>query len=76
MIGRNGAGKSTFCKLITKDEEADIGTIHTSKQMRLSYLQQHDPFEPQEKVMEFLIRHTGKESWHCGKVAGSFQLKK
>lgn len=75
VIGRNGAGKSTFCKLITREEEADTGTIHTSKEMRLSYLQQHDPFSPDERVMEFLIRHTQKESWQCGKVAGSFQLK-
>ncbi len=75
VIGRNGAGKSTFCKLITKETEADLGSIHTSKEMRLSYLEQHDPFKPDEKVMDFLIRHTGKESWQCGKVAGSFQLK-
>lgn len=75
VIGRNGAGKSTLCKIITGHEEADSGTLSKSGQLRLSYLEQHDPYELDETVMEFLMRYTGKEEWECGKIAASFQLK-
>lgn len=75
VIGRNGAGKSTLCKIITGHEEADSGTVSKSSELRLSYLEQHDPYSLEETVMGFLMRHTGKEEWQCGKIAGRFQLK-
>lgn len=75
VIGRNGAGKSTLCKIITGHEEPDDGAVSKSRGLRLSYLEQHDPYSLDETVMDFLMRHSGKEEWQCGKVAGSFQLK-
>lgn len=75
VIGRNGAGKSTLCKIITGHEEADGGTVAKSADLRLSYLEQHDPYKLEETVIEFLMRYTGKEEWQCGKIAGRFQLK-
>ncbi len=75
IIGRNGAGKSTLCKIITGHEEADGGEILKSPSLRLSYLEQHDPYTPEETVLGFLMRYTGKEEWQCGKVAGKFQMK-
>ena len=75
VIGRNGAGKSTLCKIITGHEEADGGAIIKSQSLRLSYLEQHDPYTLDETVMTFLMRYTGKEEWRCGEVAGQFQLK-
>ena len=75
FIGRNGAGKSTLCKIIIGQESADAGEVIQSADLRLSYLEQHDPFTPDETVLEFLMRHTGKEAWRCGEVAGRFQLK-
>ncbi|MGH7197249.1 MAG: ABC-F family ATP-binding cassette domain-containing protein [Candidatus Omnitrophota bacterium] len=75
VIGRNGAGKSTLCKIITGHEEADGGTLSRSADLRLSYLEQHDPYKLDETVMGFLMRYTGREEWQCGKVASRFQLK-
>jgi len=75
VIGRNGAGKSTLCKIITGHEEADGGTLSRSSDLRLSYLEQHDPYQLDETVIGFLMRYTQKEEWQCGKVAGRFQLK-
>lgn len=75
LIGRNGAGKSTLCRIIIGQEEADSGEITPSSDLRLSYLEQHDPFKPDETVIDFLMRYTGHEEWRCGKVAGRFQLK-
>ncbi len=75
FIGRNGAGKSTLCKLIIGQDTADSGEMIPSATLRLSYLEQHDPFTPEETVLDFLMRHTGEEAWRCGEVAGRFQLK-
>ena len=75
FIGRNGAGKSTLCKIITGQEPLDTGEVVQSADLRVSYLEQHDPFTPEEGVLEFLTRYTGQEPWRCGKVAGRFQLK-
>ena len=75
FIGRNGAGKSTLCKIIIGEDTADSGEIVQSADLRLSYLEQHDPFLPDDTVLGFLERHTGQPSWRCGEVAGRFQLK-
>ncbi len=75
VIGRNGAGKSTLCKIILGDEEMDSGTITKSSDLRLSYLPQHDPFEPEETLVDFLMRYSGKEEWECGMMAAKFQLR-
>jgi ATP-binding cassette subfamily F protein 3 len=75
FIGRNGAGKSTLCKIIIGQESADSGEVIQSFDLRLSYLEQHDPFLPGETVSDFLQRHSGQEAWRCGKVAARFQLK-
>ena len=75
FIGRNGAGKSTLCKIIIGQDTADSGEVIQSADLRLSYLEQQDPFTPEETVLDFLMRHTGQEAWRCGEVAGRFQLK-
>ena len=75
MIGRNGAGKSTLCKIIIGQEEADSGTISKNSQLRLSYLEQHDPYQPEETVIDFLMRYTGHEEWECGEMAHKFDLE-
>ncbi len=75
LIGCNGSGKSTLCKLLLGDEELDSGRLKKSSALRLGYLQQADSYGPDEKVLEFLERDSGREGWRCGKVAGRFQLK-
>ncbi|MFC1557426.1 ABC-F family ATP-binding cassette domain-containing protein [candidate division KSB1 bacterium] len=74
IIGRNGAGKTTLFKLITGEEKPDSGTIDLHRDLRLSYLEQLDPFKYDETALEFLIRYTGCEEWQCGKVASQFNL--
>ena len=55
FIGRNGAGKSTLCKIIIGQDTADAGEVVQSADLRVSYLEQQDPFTPTETVLEFLI---------------------
>ncbi len=74
VIGRNGSGKSTLCKIITGHEEADSGRISKSANLKLSYLEQQDPFRLDETVLSFLERYTHKEEWQCGEMAHRFQI--
>src|SRR3990167_1231382 len=73
-IGRNGAGKSTLCRMIIDQEDADSGSIAKHSDLKLSYLEQHDPFKPDEKVVDFLVRYTNQPEWRCCKVAHQFQI--
>ena len=75
LIGRNGAGKSTLCRVLLGEEELDSGEVILHPDLRLGYLRQHDPFEPGETVMDFLLRDSEQPDWRCGEVAAQFELK-
>ncbi|MEZ6089032.1 MAG: ABC-F family ATP-binding cassette domain-containing protein [Pirellulaceae bacterium] len=75
MVGRNGAGKSTLLRIFMGEEELDAGEIISSRDLRVGYLRQHDPFLPGESALEFLMRDSGQPDWKCGEVAGQFELK-
>jgi ATP-binding cassette subfamily F protein 3 len=75
FVGRNGAGKSTLLRVLLGEEELDRGEIIRHPKLRLGYLRQHDPFQPGETALEFLIRDSGQPDWKCGEVAGQFELK-
>lgn len=75
VIGRNGAGKTTFFKMLMDKLEPDSGEILKMPSLRLGYIEQHDQFLEGETVLAFLERYTGKPEWECAKVASQFQLK-
>lgn len=74
LIGRNGAGKSTVCRVLLGEEELDKGEVVRGRSLRLGYLRQHDPFHPGESVREFLMRDSGQPDWRCGEIAWQFQF--
>lgn len=74
MIGRNGAGKTTLIKILIGEEEADDGEIIFSDEVKIGYLSQGENFDETEKVIDYLIRATGKESWACSKIASRFGI--
>ena len=74
MVGRNGAGKSTLIRAMIGEEELDAGEVVRHPQLRLGYLRQHDPFQPGETVLDFLIRDSEQPEWRCGEVAAEFAL--
>ena len=75
FVGRNGAGKSTLLKILLGEEELDSGEIIRHPTLRLGYLRQHDPFEPGETAIQYLMRDSGQPDWKCGEVAGRFEVK-
>ena len=75
FVGRNGAGKSTLLRVLLGEEELDKGEVIRHPKLRLGYLRQHDPFQPGETALEYLMRDSGQPDWKCGEVAGQFELK-
>lgn len=75
FVGRNGAGKSTLLRVILGEEDLDTGEVIKHPNLRVGYLRQHDPFQPNESALEFLIRDSSQPEWKCGEVAGKFELK-
>ena len=74
VIGRNGAGKSTLCRMILGQEQPDAGRLWLHDDLRVSYLEQTDPFREGETVVAYLQRASEREEWRCAEVAGSFLL--
>ena len=71
FVGRNGAGKSTLLRVLLGEEELDSGEVVRHPNLRIGYLRQHDPFEPGESALDFLIRDSGQPDWRCGRLPAS-----
>lgn len=75
FVGRNGAGKSTLLRVLLDEEELEKGEVIRHSSLKVGYLRQHDPFEPGESALDFMMRDSGQPDWRCGEVAGEFELK-
>jgi len=52
VIGPNGAGKTTLFKMITGEEEPDKGTLITGETVKLGYINQKRPLDPEKTIWE------------------------
>ncbi len=75
FVGRNGAGKSTLLRVLLDEEELEKGEVLRHSSLQVGYLRQHDPFQPGESALDFLMRDSEQPDWKCGEVAGEFELK-
>lgn len=60
LIGPNGAGKSTLLKILAAISEPDQGTLATRKNLRVSYLSQHQKYEPGPSIQEIVTSEAQK----------------
>ncbi len=60
LIGKNGAGKTTFFRLISGQIKPDSGSITFDKSIRISYLPQEQILNSNENIIDF-IRHAFDE---------------
>ena len=57
LVGENGCGKSSLLNLLKNKEECDAGSIWTSPNLKIDYLEQ-DPPEPSiDNLLEFLSQN-------------------
>ena len=55
LVGRNGAGKSTFLKILAHIEEPDQGTLSKTKDLTMGYLDQHTGLESDKTIWEEML---------------------
>ena len=56
LIGRNGTGKSSFLKILAGMEQADDGTMHVQKGVRIAYVAQEPVLETEDTIFESVQR--------------------
>jgi ABC transport system ATP-binding/permease protein len=61
LIGINGAGKSTFLKVVSGREEFFEGNITKGKNIRIEYLDQNPEFDLEATVLEQVFKGDTKE---------------
>jgi ATP-binding cassette ChvD family protein len=52
VIGPNGAGKTTLFRMITGSETPDAGTINIGGTVKLGYVDQNRPLDPEKTIWE------------------------
>ena len=52
LIGKNGAGKSTMLKILSKEMEPDTGQIAADKELKIGFLKQDIDFDFGRTVLE------------------------
>ncbi len=61
VVGRNGAGKSTFAKILAGAETPDTGSVATRRGARVAYLAQEPTLDPDSTVRQSV--EEGLETW-------------
>ena len=52
VIGANGAGKTTLLRMITGQEKPDSGRIRIGETVKLAYVDQNRPLEPENTIWQ------------------------
>ncbi|WP_327236238.1 ABC-F family ATP-binding cassette domain-containing protein [Streptomyces sp. NBC_01317] len=63
VVGRNGDGKTTLIRLLSKLEETDSGRVTHSGGLRLGVLTQHDSLDPAATVRHEVIGDLADHEW-------------
>ncbi len=64
VIGANGAGKTTLFRLITGQETPDSGEIRVGETVRLGYVDQNRPMNPEDSIWKVIS--DGKDTLEVG----------
>src|SRR5690606_27642337 len=63
VVGRNGDGKSTLVRLVSRLEEPDGGRVTHTGGLRLGVLTQHDSLDPEATVRQEVIGDLADHEW-------------
>ena len=62
LIGRNGTGKSSLLRALAGQGSLDDGTVWQQPGIRMGYVPQEPPFDPELTVFEAVVAGMGKIS--------------
>ncbi len=74
IIGANGAGKSTFIKILSGELEPTSGGVHIDPKMRMSVLKQNQFMYDEYSVMDTVIMGN-QRLYDCGKEKDAIYMK-
>jgi ATP-binding cassette subfamily F protein uup len=63
VVGRNGHGKSTLVRMLTRVEEPDSGRVTHTGGVTVGVLAQHDVLDPRVTVREAVLRDRAEHVW-------------
>ncbi|GAT82683.1 glycerophosphodiester phosphodiesterase [Streptomyces sp. F-3] len=63
VVGRNGDGKTTLIRVLSKLEEADTGRVTHMGGLRLGVLTQHDSLDPEATVRHEVLGDRADHEW-------------
>jgi ATP-binding cassette subfamily F protein uup len=63
VVGRNGDGKSTLLRVLTRLEPPDAGRVTHQRDLRLGYLAQGDDLDPDQTVRHLVLRDRADHEW-------------
>jgi ATP-binding cassette subfamily F protein 3 len=78
IIGGNGAGKSTFCRMITGQEEPSDGNFTLGMRVSVSYFSQNhaDELDPNKTILETVEETATRDAApHCRNLLGCFLFR-
>jgi len=67
VIGPNGAGKTTLFRMITGQENADKGVIRVGESVKLAYVDQNRPLDPDKTIWQEI---SGGEDFAADRPSG------
>ncbi|WP_165990137.1 ABC-F family ATP-binding cassette domain-containing protein, partial [Streptomyces sp. YIM 98790] len=63
VVGRNGDGKTTLIRVLSRLEEPDAGRVTHAGGLRLGVLAQHDDLDPSATVRQEIIGDRAEHEW-------------
>ena len=63
IVAKNGAGKSTFLRIICGEEDADSGSVTARNGLKIGFLPQMPDFGDAKTLMEAAMPPSGEDDW-------------
>lgn len=75
LVGQNGAGKSTFLKVLAGEHEPDEGSVDSQKRLKIGYLTQEPKLELELGVVDALRKNFYGEDYRLEEILNRLRIK-